>query len=142
MDIKDRVVANRRGFIRTLSGLLSALLLANPTRLLARKTEIKDLISNLELELLERSRPIRNPSITWHTHGDRTSLYIEIEGRAQPMCAMNQVGTTIWEACNGENTPRDISNVVDRKYQVSSRQAYVDCLTFLVYLKKAKVIYF
>jgi len=140
MDMNENIMPGRRGFICALSGLLSGLLFVNPARLRGKKTKIKNLLGNLEIEVLEKSRPIRHASITWNTYGDRTILWVKTKGETRPMSAMNQVGKTIWEGCNGENTPRDISKVVCKKYQVSSHQAYVDCLAFLARLKAVEAI--
>jgi len=135
MDTKEKRLANRRGFVCAMSGMLSGLVFASPTRLLAKKAKIKNLLINLEAEILEKSRPTRHPSITCDTCGDTASLYMETKGEARPMCSMNQVGKTIWEACDGKNSPRDISILVHNRYQVSSHEAYVDCLAFLARLK-------
>ena len=140
MDTKESIVPSRRGIICTLSGLLSGLLLASPTRLQAKKTQVKNLVGILEMELLEESKPTRHPSISWNIYGDRTRLYRESKGKTRPMCTMNQVGKTMWEACNGKNTPREISKLVHQQYWVSSHQAYVDCLAFLTQLKTVGVI--
>jgi len=140
MDTRENRTASRRGFIRSLSGLVAGLLLASPARLQARKTKIKNLLGNLEIEILEESRPRRHPSISWNTHGDTTRLYRGGKGKTRPVYAMNQVGKTIWDGCNGENTPRDISKLVRQQYRVSSDQAYVDCLTFLGRLKSVEAI--
>jgi hypothetical protein len=140
MDTKEKIFTSRRGFIYTFSGLLSAVLLASPKRLFARKPQIKNLIGNLEIELLEKSKPTRDPSITWNSYGDRTKLFMETKGEARPMCAMNQVGEMIWEACTGENTPQNIAQQIHKKYQVSSDQAYVDCLGFLARLKSVGAV--
>jgi hypothetical protein len=140
MDKKQEVLASRRGFICTLSGLLSALLLASPTRLLAQKTQVKHLLGSLEIELLEKSRPSKQPSITWTTYGNRTRLYRVNSEKNSPICTMNQTGKAIWEACNGKNKPKDISKILHKKYLVSFHQAYVDCLAFLARLKRAGAI--
>jgi len=140
MDTKKDIVAGRRGFICILSGLLSGLLLASPTRLQAKKTQVKNLVGSLEMELLEKSKPTRHPSISWNTYGDRTGLYRESKGKTRAICTMNQVGKTIWEACNGKNALRDISRRVHQQYRVSSHQAYADCLTFLAQLKTVGAI--
>jgi len=135
MDTKENIQIGRRGFIYTLSGLLCGLLLASPARLMAAKTRIKNLLSNLEIEILEKSRPTRHPSITSHSYGDKTTLYRGGYGKARPIGTMNQVGRTIWEGCNGKNTPQDLSKLVHQKYLVSPHQAHVDCLAFLGVLK-------
>lgn len=140
MDKKEEVLASRRGFICALSGLFSALLLASPKRLFAKKAQVKRLLSGFEMELLEQSKPCKQPSITWTTHGNRTRLYRKNSEKNRSMCTMNQVGKTIWEACNGKNSPRDISIMLHKKYLVSSHQAYVDCLAFLARLKTVGAI--
>lgn len=140
MDIKEYIGASRRDFICTLSGMLSAVLLTSPKRLLAKKPQIKNLIDNLELELLKKARPRWNPSITLSSSSRSTRLFREKGGQTQPLCTMNQVGKTMWEACNGKNTPREISKLVHQQYWVSSHQAYVDCLAFLTQLKTVGVI--
>ena len=135
MDKKEGVLASRRGFIYTLSGLFSALLLASPKRLFAKKAQVKHLLGSLDMELLEKSMPSKKPSITWTTYGNRTRLYGKNNEKDRPICTMNQTGKTIWEACNGKNKPRDISKMLHEKYLVSLNQAYVDCLAFLARLK-------
>jgi len=140
MDKRDGVLASRRGFIYTLSGLLSALLLASPKRLFAKKAQVKHLLSGLEMELMEKSKPSKQPSITWTTYGNRTRLYSVSSEKSRPICTMNKTGKTIWEAINGRNTPRDISKLVYQKYRVTSHQAYVDCVAFLAHLRKMGAI--
>jgi hypothetical protein len=141
MDTKEGISINRRGFISTFSGLASAVLLTSPKRLFARKREIKHLIGNLEIELLEKSKPIKDPSIICNTHGDATRLFKESKGKAQPICTMNHTGKAIWDSCNGENSPRDISQIIHQTYLVPAHQVYVDCITFLARLKSVGAIH-
>ena len=140
MDNKESMSATRRGFIYILSGLFPALLLASPKRLFAKKAQVKRLLGSLEMELLEKSRPSKQPSITWATYGNRTRLYNVNSEKNYPICTMNKTGETIWSAINGRNTPRDISKLVHQEYRVSSHQAYVDCVTFLGHLNKMGAI--
>jgi hypothetical protein len=141
MDTKEKISTCRRGFIGTFSGLLSAVLLASPKRLFARKREIKHLIGNLEIDLLEKSRPTKNPSITWDTHGGTTRLSRESKGKSQRICTINHTGKAIWDSCNGENSPRDISQLIHQTYMVPAHQVYVDCLAFLALLKSVRAIH-
>jgi len=140
MDARKSIVASRRGFICILSGLLSGLLFVSPDRVQAKKTKIKNLVANLEREILERSTPRRHPSITWNSYGSTTKLYMKTKGETRPVCTLNHAGKTVWDACDGENTPRGISRLVHQKYQVSSHQAHVDCLAFLARLKRVGAI--
>ncbi len=138
MDTKESTIAGRRGFIYALTGLISCFLIARPNWVQATKNEIKKLLWNLETDILKRSRPSMHPSITCKLNGDTMSLYGK--GKTRPVCTINGVGRTIWEACNGKNTCRDISKHIHKKYLVSPHQAYVDCLAFLSVLKTKGVI--
>jgi hypothetical protein len=113
----------------------------SPKRLFARKREIKHLIGNLEIDLLEKSKPTKDPSITWDTHGDETRLSRESRGKSRPICTMNHTGKVIWDSCNGENSPRDISQLIHQTYMVPAHQIYVDCLAFLALLKSVGAIH-
>jgi len=135
MDAEKNRLAGRRGFIFTITGLFSGFLLAKPTPVRATKTKIKKLLGNLEAEMLEASRSTRASSIVLKNHGDTTTLYEKGDGKTRPLCSLNPTGRTIWERCNGKNTPRVISKLVHQEYSVSPHQAYLDCLTFLARLR-------
>jgi len=142
MDKKDSLKPNRRDFICVLSGMVSLALLASPKRLLAKRTQIKNIVANLELEMLERARPQKDPSVMEREQMGETYLFRKTDGQAQPLCGVNHTGKTIWEACDGENNPRAMSRLVQQAYQVSSQQADADCLNFLVQLKRIGAIQF
>jgi hypothetical protein len=132
MKKKEKLISSRRGFICTLSGILSGILFAGPTRLQAKKIQIKELLRDMDFEILERSMPARNPSIICNDSAG--------DGKIKYICGMNPVGMTIWEECNGRNTPRDISRLLHNKYRVSPNNAYVDCLVFLTRLQQIGAI--
>lgn len=141
MKTEENTIVSRRGFIYTVSGLFSGVLLSSPSRLMGTTPQIKHLVENLEIELLERSRPTRHPSIFWDSdNGDFITVYRKGKGGTQPVCAMNQVGKMILDECNGKNTPRDISKLIQKRYLVSYHQAYMDCLVLLARLKTMEVI--
>jgi hypothetical protein len=141
MKKKEKLISSRRGFICTLSGILSGILFAGPTRLQAKKIQIKELLRDMDFEILERSMPARNPSIICNdSAGDKISLFRKEDGKIKYICGMNPVGMTIWEECNGRNTPRDISRLLHNKYRVSPNNAYVDCLVFLTRLQQIGAI--
>lgn len=142
MDKKESLKASRRGFICVLSGMVSLAVLASPKGLLAKKTQIKTIITNLELEIVERARPQKEPSVTEREQRGETCLFRKTDGQAQPLCTLNDAGKVIWQACDGENNPRAISRLVRQAYQVSSQQAYADCLNFLVQLRRIGAIQF
>jgi hypothetical protein len=141
MKKKKNLISGRRGFICTLSGILSGILFAAPSRLQAKKTEIKELLRDMDFEILESSKPEKNPSIICNdSPSGKISLFRKEDGKIKYICAMNPVGMTIWEECNGSNTPRDISKLLHDKYRVSPNSAHVDCLVFLMRLRQVGAI--
>lgn len=142
MKNRTRALVCRRGFITTMSGLLSGIFLTRDKPLHARlhSEQNKQLLNNLEMDAIETSTPLRHPSITWKIEGDKILLYGKIARKTHPLCIMNDVGKTIWESCNGMNTPKDISKVVCKRYLVSPLRAYNDSLLFLAKLKKVNAI--
>ncbi len=139
MDKHEKKLAGRRGFMVSLAGLLSGFFLASPKRVKARKPEIKDFLRNLEMEVMEKSRPRRQPSIVWSSDCEAKTV-LSRKGEVRSICALNRAGKTIWEGCNGKNTPKDIAGLLQQHYDVTAEGAYLDCLTFLVDLKKKGAI--
>lgn len=130
----------RRGFILTLAGTFSGVLLSGSKSLHAGFPQIKKIVQNLERDLVEKSRPARDPSVLCRIERDKAELYRKSPREAQPICKMNQVGKFVWDACNGKNTPREISRLIEKKYAVSHAEAYEDCILFLSGLKDVGVV--
>lgn len=123
-------VDRRRRNILYLAGLLPGLLLGVPKQLQAGKQKIKPFLHQLEMERMEKLKPEKHLSVTCNTEGNgMTVLYIH--GKAEPLFAMNRTGKTIWDACNGENTLKDIATILSQKYEVSLEQSYVDVFIVL-----------
>ena len=140
MDHKRRKSFGRRGFILSLAGAFSGVLLSGGKSLHAGFPQIKRIVRNLERDLIEKSRPARAPSVLCRAERDKAELYRKSLGEAEPICKMNQVGKFVWDACNGKNTPRKISRLIEGKYAVSHAEAYEDCLGFLAGLKNVGAI--
>lgn len=125
----------RRQVITALFGVFPGLLFAKPAGALTTKSKIKHILGKIEAERWERSRPSRHPSFTWKSDKDTTCLFLKGAPDLRPLFTMNRVGRTIWEGCDGTNTPGEISKLIREKYLVSSRKADTDCLSFLAALK-------
>ncbi len=121
-------------------GLISGILLANSKELSAARQERRDLLGQLEMEILRMSRPRRNPSIMCRRAGEETMLYREEKGKEIPICRMNPTGLMIWEACDGRRSLSDISRLIIEQYQVTPYQAQLDTFSFLALLKKTGAI--
>ena len=128
MRSKEYIVPSKRRFIGLMSGLLSGFFFCRPGRTRAATSDIKHVLGNIELESMIRSTPRKNPAITWKQNGETTLLVRE---GSHPLLEINRTGKMIWDACNGKNTPEDISEIVQRTFQVDTHKAYVDCLFFL-----------
>lgn len=139
MNPKKRISNCRRRFIYGLSGMFSGLLLAHPQHIRGSKG-IKKILRKIELETLQTARPLRHPSISWKNSGDSIGLYKKEKGTTRYLGNINPVGKTVWEACDGNNTPVEISTRVHQKYFVSPRQAYLDCICFLAVLRSKGAI--
>lgn len=134
------LIASRRGFIASSIGVLSGVLLKSPKTLWAGRREVKDICHQLDLEVLASSRPKRDPSIISRTVRDSTILYREARRKRERLCSMNPMGNTIWEACDGDKTTREISQMIHGQYLVSQGRAWDDTLAFLSGLKQIKAI--
>jgi len=141
MDTMVKMVASRRGFIGTLLGLLPGIVFASRGQLQAAKPEIQDLLSQMDLETLISSRPQKDTSVIFKISGDKKgTLYREKTGKMSPVCSLNSMGKIIWDTCDGSKSPKDISEMLHKRYLVSKGQAWTDTLFFLSRLKKIGAI--
>jgi hypothetical protein len=140
MDTRLNIVASRRGFISTILGLMPGILLADPKRLGAARPEIKNILSQIEWEILQSSKFKRDSSVICRTFGGTSTLCRGRGKKREILCRMNQMGKIIWEACDGRKNLQDISKLIHEKYLVSMRQATVDTFAFLKSLKEIGAI--
>ena len=137
----ENIFASRRGFISTFAGILSGIILAGPKQLKASaKPEIKDLLSQLELQTIRSTRPSRDPSVICRTSGERVALYREKGGGEIFLKSMNRAGKMIWDVCDGRNSPEEISQLIHERYLVSRYRAWIDTFSFLANLKRIGAI--
>ena len=132
---------SKRRFITTFGGILSGIILAGPKQLkAAAKPEIKNLLSQLELQAIRSTRPRRNPSVICRTSGEKVALYRERRGEKIFLKNMNQTGKMIWDACDGRNSLKEISQLIHERYLVSRHRAWIDTFSFLASLKRIGAI--
>ena len=134
------IITSRRRFISVFLGLIPGALLAGPEVLRAAKHETKDLMRQLEIEILQSSRPRKNPEIMCRISEDEFTLYRERGGKRNSLCKMNRTGNMIWEACNGNRSPKEISEFITHSYQVTEHQARIETLTFIDQLRQIGAI--
>ena len=140
MDKDENKGVGRRSFVATWAAIISGLFLPKKGQGKEVFAQLKHVLSRMEIETLQRSKPTRTPDMVWKSVDETTTFYQREKENSQPLFSTNPVGQTIWEGCTGENSPRDLSLLVQRKFQVTPEQAYIDCLVFLNELKKKGAI--
>jgi len=140
MNVKINIAPTRRGFISALAGLLPFAVIPGTKDLHAAVPGLRDLARQMDLQALQRSRPKKNPSMFCRANSGKTLLYRENRGKQEQLCALNQTGKTVWDACNGKNMPGDISEQLHERFFVSRRQAWADTMLFLGRLKEIGAI--
>jgi hypothetical protein len=134
------MVTSRRSFMCRLMGLIPGVLLANPKELRAAKQKTRDLLGQLEMEILRTSRPKRNPSMMCRASKEGATLCEKRNGEEIPIYMMNRTGYMIWKACDGSRSPKEISQLIFERYRVSEHKTQLDTLHFLALLTKAEAI--
>lgn len=140
MDKIKSIQPSRRGFLYTLGGIFSGLALGRPKAVGAAQKNTKAFLKGVERDVLEASKPTRNPDMLSKEEDGSVLVYRKRRNRLMRVCSINETGKSIWDACNGKNTPKDISKLIWKKYLVPPNEAHIDCLTFLVSLKKRGAI--
>lgn len=130
------VTNSRRGFIVLGMAILQAFLFAGPREARAARQGAKELIDRLEMESLASARPRREGSIVMRLSGEETTLY---RGK-RPLCSMNRTGRMVWELCDGDHRPQEISRSLVQHCQVSEARAARDLFPFLAELKRIGAI--
>ena len=88
------MMTSRRSFVCRFMGLITGILLANPGDLRAARQESRYLLGQLEMEIMRRSRPKRNPSMTCRASEEGVTLYLMRDGKEIPVYMMNSTGST------------------------------------------------
>lgn len=135
MRSKIRLFSSRRGFLSGLIAAVTAVCLGRPSHAHAVKADVKSLLSQLEFEALKTGRPRRMPHFRCSGSEGKAFLWTESGGIESPMCALNETGRLIWEACDGNHTADEISRSVHDTFLVAHHRARVDVLDFLWSLK-------
>ncbi|MGA1868372.1 MAG: PqqD family protein [bacterium] len=53
---------------------------------------------------------------------------------------LNEVGTRIWDLCDGERTLDDIAMIIHEEFQVEYEEAQADCKAFLEELRAKSMV--
>ena len=101
-----------------------------------------------------RSRPIRNPAVTWgeDAQGD-TVIHVPLVkkawmsrfGRFLPApdtrhILLDDIGADVWKLCDGETSIEEIRRRITEKYQLNHKEAEASLLEHLKQLARRKLI--
>ncbi len=102
------------------------------------------------------ARPVRNPSLQWKENDDGNVVVIlprrdDIAGKLlgwlfmvpqQKPLELDELGTTVWMACDGLNDVGDVVEILAKKYKLNKREVEVSLTEFLRTLGKRGMIGF
>jgi hypothetical protein len=108
-------------------------------------------------ELLRGLHPVRNPACRWSREGEERLAVIFMprppsqglkmavakfigEPPGKRIELSDELGTDVWELCDGDHTVRDICRELSKKYKLGDRQAEVAVLQFLNMLRSRRLV--
>ncbi len=127
---------SRRGFLCVLLAMIQGVLFVGPRELRAAGRGARDLVERLDTEGLASSRPQRESWVSSGMMGEETTLY---RGK-RPLYRMNRTGRMVWELCDGNHRPQEISRSLVQRCRVSDARAERDLFFFLRELKRVGAI--
>lgn len=98
--------------------------------------------------------PMRNPLVQWERNGNEVVLTIPMRNdrlarlvkklvRNLPdsrKLALDEVGSSVWELCDGERSINDVVNSISRDYKLTRRESEASVTMFLQTLAKKGLI--
>jgi len=100
------------------------------------------------------AQPVRNPAITWAVQ-DSGRVLLMVPMAVKPwmrivkllmttpdhrMVELDEVGSDVWQWCDGEATVRDLVKRLAREHQLNAREAEVSLTQFLQTLAKRRFL--
>ena len=131
---------SRRSLLAGCAGTLAGMLVTGPEIAAATDKLAKPAVWKMEVEMLSVSMPVRNASVGVVSAGGRTILTLADPAGGTRDMALNDSGRMIWSRCDGRHTVKQIADEISRVFDIESKQAYTDCMTFLFHLKKHNAI--
>jgi hypothetical protein len=138
MHIIETVSKSRRRFLGTVSGLMTSAMALGVSDAKAVKTKIRHVVNDIEADSVIRSTPRRKRDIFLEKIDDH---YVLSDGKtSKPVLELNHTGQIVWNLCDGNKSPLEISHILHQVYFVDPHKAQVDCLCFLAELNRNGLI--
>lgn len=130
---------------------------------MALSDKVKNLIPflrgplRLPPDLLRGLHPTRNPFATWQREGEDNNVVIMVprpvvqgwrmalakiagEPPGKRVELSDEIGSDVWELCDGAHTVREICRELSAKYKLGDRQTEVSVLEYLNMLRKRRLL--
>ena len=100
------------------------------------------------------ARPLRHSSVRWEKSDNEITILISLRSsgkigfiarlmkmrEGEKEIQLDEVGSSVWEMCDGEHDLNDIINMLCRQYKLSRREADVSAREFLKSLAQRNLI--
>ncbi|HDD63669.1 MAG TPA: PqqD family protein [Thermoprotei archaeon] len=101
-------------------------------------------------EMLLMSKPVRNPTITWEKYpSGEIAVKVKIVKKGkrrdkvyEKKYLLDEVGSFVWNMCDGKHTVNDIISALMEKYKLHRREAEASLLQYLNMLSQRMLIGF
>jgi hypothetical protein len=134
----ETVSKSRRRFLETVSGLMTGAMALGVSDAEAMKTQIRHVVNDIEADSVIRSTPRKKHDIFLEKIDDH---YVLSDGKtSKPVLELNHTGRIVWNLCDGNKSPLEISRILHQFYLVDPHIAHVDCLCFLAELSRKGLI--
>ena len=113
--------------------------------------------AEMSREQLFALKPVRNPVLEATVDEGKREVTVKLPRRKTwwlnlmarfgrlpefGLVALDEVGTSVWEMCDGEHTVRDLVRVFAEKHQLARKEAEVSMLTYLKQLGQRGIVVF
>ena len=94
------------------------------------------------------ARPSRHPDVAWRSWGGEVVILTPAGHDARAAAALadgaehdlNEVGSRIWELCDGARTVADIARALAEEFEVEDADAQEDAAAFVAQLAEMKLL--
>ncbi|RKY64005.1 MAG: hypothetical protein DRP99_02975 [Candidatus Latescibacterota bacterium] len=112
--------------------------------------------ARISREAMLRSRPVRNSQVRWELD-DNGEVVITLELKKdwktkllsklfyipkRRRISLDEVGSRIWELCDGDHTVRDLIEFLRKRYKLNPKEAEVSLTNYLKQLGKKRLVAF
>jgi len=107
----------------------------------------------IPLDVLLKSRPVRNPALEWSSEGGRVILTIKlppskpglfsgfVKQPTERRIALDEVGSYVWELMDGQRSIGEIAEMLASRFKLHPREAQASLLAYIGMLGEKGLVY-